>query len=91
MQLYDLVEFQYRHDVGLHSSPPKVLKKGNFVKRQTHLYNKPRAMCKDQELKLLAQGKTRYTRFVICKNGTYQYTNQMIINRKSANAKVPTS
>lgn len=90
MQLYDLVEFQYRHDTGLHQSPPKVLKRGNFVKRQTHKTNVPRAICEDYKLKLLAQGQTRYTRFVICKNGTYQYTNQMIINRKSISVKIPT-
>lgn len=83
MQLYDLVEFQYRHDTGLHSSPPKVLKRGNFTKRQTHLYNQPIAICKDYKLKLISRQPSRFTRFVICKNGTYQYTNQMIKPKKS--------
>ena len=70
--LYDLVEFRW-------DSQRKV-----FVKYKTHNTNIPRKMAYGLKEQLLQQLKSiifkehldKLYRFVVCKNGTYQYVNQ---------------
>lgn len=70
--LYDLVEFRWD------------FQKAVFVKYETHKTNIPRKMAYGLKEQLIQQRKSvllkeefdKLYRFVVCKNGTYQYINQ---------------
>lgn len=71
MQLHDLVEFWFDHQAR------------TFIKHQTHMTNKPKAMCYAEKRKIeFLRPISLHTRFKVVKNGELQYSN-LFKNKKT--------
>lgn len=75
MKLYDLVEFQFDHH------------KKVFVKKCTHKYNLPKAICYSEKKKIeFLTPVSLHTRFRVVPNGQLQYSNQFKMKKKKTNS-----